>query len=88
VNLTGLGQDARLAWRMLRRRPGFGAVAVLSLAVAIGANATIFGLVDAVLFRPLPGIRPAPLISVFTSESDGNGFGPCSSGVHQIQISS
>ena len=75
MNFTGLGQDARLAWRMLRRRPGFGAVAVLSLAVAIGANATIFGLVDAVLFRPLPGSRPAPLVSVFTSESDGNGFG-------------
>jgi len=75
VSLTGLDHDARLAWRMLRSRPGFGAVAVLSLAVAIGANATIFGLVDAVLFRPLPGGRSAPLVSVFTSESDGNGFG-------------
>jgi predicted permease len=75
VSLSGLGHDVRLAWRALRRRPGFGAVAVLSLAVAIGANATIFGLVDAVLFRPLPGNRPAPLVSVFTSESDGNGFG-------------
>jgi predicted permease len=75
MNLTGLGHDARLAWRSLRNRPGFGAVAVLSLAVAIGANATIFGLVDAALFRPLPGSRPAPLVSVFTSESDGNGFG-------------
>jgi predicted permease len=75
VRLTGLGHDARLAWRALKNRPGFGAVAVLSLAVAIGANATIFGLVDAVLFRPLPGNRPAPLVSVFTSESDGNGFG-------------
>ena len=70
-----LVEEARLAWRALRHRPGFGVVAVLSLAVAIGANATIFGLVDAVLFRPLPGSRPAPLMSVFTSESDGNGFG-------------
>ena len=41
----------------------FGFVAVLSLAVAIGANATIFGLVDAVLFKPLPGERPAPLVA-------------------------
>ncbi|HXJ68342.1 MAG TPA: ABC transporter permease [Verrucomicrobiae bacterium] len=75
MSVTGLGHDARLAWRALRNRPGFGAVAVLSLAIAIGANATIFGLVDAVLVRPLPGSRPAPLVSVFTSESDGNGFG-------------
>jgi len=75
VSLTGLGHDARLAWRALRNRPGFAVVAVLSLAIAIGANATIFGLVDAVLVRPLPGSRPAPLVSVFTSESDGNGFG-------------
>ena len=83
VRLIGLGHDARLAWRMLLRRPGFGAVAVLSLAVAIGANASIFGLVDRVLFRPLPGSRPAPLVSVFTSESDGNGFGPCSYPAYQ-----
>ena len=75
MDLAGIHSEARLAWRALRNRPGFGLVAVLSLAVAIGANATIFGLVDAVLFRPLPGNRTAPLVSVFTSESDGNGYG-------------
>ena len=63
---AGIGHDLKLAVRALRSRPGFTLVAVLSLAVAIGANATIFGLVDAVLFRPLPGNRPAPLVSVFT----------------------
>ena len=67
--------DLRLAVRGLRRSPLFAAVAVLSLAVAIGANATIFGLVDAVLWKPLPGSRTTPLVSVFTSESDGNGYG-------------
>ena len=65
----------RLAVRVLQRRPLFALVAVASLAIAIGVNATIFGLVDAVLVRPLPGERDTPLFSVFTSESDGNGFG-------------
>lgn len=76
--LGSLRSDLQLAWRALRRQPGFSLVAVLSLGVAIGANATIFGLVDAVLFRPLPGERATPLVSVFTSESDGNGFGTTS----------
>ena len=75
MRIAELAPDLKLAARTLRGRPGFTLVAVLSLAVAIGANATIFGLVDAVLLRPLPGIRPAPLVSVFTSESDGSGFG-------------
>jgi len=57
------------------RRPLFSLVALASLAVAIGANATIFSRVDAVLLRPLPGDRAQPLMSVFTSESDGNGYG-------------
>ncbi len=75
MSFGGILSDVRLAVRALRRQPLFALVAVLSLAVAIGANATIFGLVDAVLFRPLPGERSTPLVSVFTSESDGNGFG-------------
>src|SRR5512134_1388107 len=76
--LGGLRSDLKLAWRTLRRQPLFSLVAVLSLAVAIGANATIFGLVDSVLLRPLPGDRATPLVSVFTSESDNNGFGTTS----------
>ena len=67
--------NLRLAVRVLQRRPLFALVAVASLAIAIGVNATIFGLVDAVLVRPLPGERDTPLFSVFTSESDNNGFG-------------
>jgi putative ABC transport system permease protein len=45
-------QELRYAWRGLRRTPGFTAVAIVTLALGIGANTTFFGLVDAIVFRP------------------------------------
>ena len=56
-----LRQDVRYAVRQLRRSPGFAIIAITSLALGIGANSAIFGMMDAVLFRTLPVYDPGAL---------------------------
>jgi macrolide transport system ATP-binding/permease protein len=57
-------QDVRFALRQLRRNPGFGVLAILILALGMGASVAIFGFVDAALLQPLPYSDPAGLMDV------------------------
>jgi predicted permease len=67
-----LRQDATLGIRLLRRNPGFTVVAVLTLALGIGANTAIYSVLDSVLLRPLPYPQPDRVVLVSETLENGN----------------
>ena len=63
--LVDICQDARFAWRTLRKNPGFACAAMLTLAISIGANTAIYAVVDGVVLHPLPFSEPDRLVAIY-----------------------
>src|SRR5262245_59503469 len=73
--MTSFSRDLRHAARALLRTPAFTLVAVLSLALGIGAQSAIFRIVDALMWRPLPVADPDRLVLVGTEDGPGFPYG-------------
>ncbi len=62
--VPGLSQDLKHSARTLLKNPGFTCVAIVSIAIGVGANAAMFSMADALVLRPLPVPRPGEVITV------------------------
>ena len=63
-------QDLRFAFRNLWKSPGFLAVVILSLALGIAANSTIFSVINAVMYRPMPYPHPERLVVIWETQAE------------------
>jgi predicted permease len=70
--LDSLARELRIGTRTLLRTPGFALMAILVMALGIGANVALFTLVRSVLLRPLPFDQPNRLVGIFEAQSDGS----------------
>jgi putative ABC transport system permease protein len=84
MTMTGMWNDVRFALRGLLRNPGFTAIAVLTLALGIGANTAVFTLVDGVLLSPLPFPESDRLVSISHLGRDGQDKLPVSTGLYLL----
>jgi predicted permease len=70
--MNNIVADLRFAFRTLVKSPGFTALAVITLALAIGVNSAIFALVNGLILRPIIPHKPAEVVSVFTARKESN----------------
>jgi predicted permease len=73
--MTSIWQDIRYSLRVIAKAPGFAAIAILTLALGIGANTTIFSWINSTLLNPVPGLgRPSEVVSLTLSKPGDNPF--------------